>query len=282
MNVPGYINQKGNIVRLVGFTALFALIFINIYQPFQSNAWYPVSKFMFFVFSSLIILTGVLVVIISRIIMYFRAKKAPISYIQYGAWVFCEILLMSLFYTIYTIIVRRASGSPDPVDVFKTCFINTSLVILLPYGVLTLYFAWADSKKRLAMLENGEVLESEKPKAISFKDEKGILRLSLSSENILYIEASENYAVIHYMNLGRTKEYLLRNTLRNIESSLLNTSVLRCHRSYLVNFARVKVIRKTKDGLVLELDAENIPELPVSKSYQESVRKKFFGDSENS
>lgn len=274
MNIPGYINQKGNIVRLVSFTALFALIFINIYQPFQSSQWYPVSKFMFFVFSSIIILTGVLVVIISRIFMYHHSKRHPISYSKYAIWVLFEILFMSIFYTVYTIILKRGL---DPIDAFKSSAVNTSLVILLPYGVLTLYFAWADSKKRLAKLENGEVVDLGIPKSISFKDEKGVLRLSVSSENILYIEASENYAVIHYVNLGKNKSFLLRNTLRSIENSLSGTSIIRCHRSYLVNFERVKVFRKNKEGMVLELDAENIPELPVSKSYQAAVSSKFFG-----
>jgi hypothetical protein len=275
MNIPKYINQGSNIVRLVGFTALFALIFINIYKPFESSSWYPISKFMFFVYSSIIILTGVLVVIISRIIMYLTTRKRGISYIGYGIWVLGEILFMSLFYTMYTIIVKRGL---DPMDVFKDSIINTALVILLPYGVLTLYFAWADSKKRLAKLENGEVSDTEKSKIVSFKDEKGVLRISISSENILYIESSDNYVIIHYENLGKHKKYLLRNTLKNIENELSKSSILRCHRSYLVNFSRVKVLRRTKEGLVLELDADNLPELPVSKSYQASVSQKMFGE----
>ena len=57
--IPSYIYGKQNIVRLILWTALFALVFINIYKPFSSTSWYKVSEFKFFVFSSLIILTGV-------------------------------------------------------------------------------------------------------------------------------------------------------------------------------------------------------------------------------
>ena len=56
--IPAYIYEKSNIVRLVLLTALFALVFINIYKPFSSSNWYPVSEFKFFVFTSLIIRTG--------------------------------------------------------------------------------------------------------------------------------------------------------------------------------------------------------------------------------
>ena len=60
--IPTFHYEKSNLLRLVLFTAVFDLIFINLYKPFSSLTWYPVSEFKFFLFSSLVILTGVLVV----------------------------------------------------------------------------------------------------------------------------------------------------------------------------------------------------------------------------
>ena len=276
MNVPKYINNRGNIVRLVSLTALFALVFINIYKPFSSENWYKVSNFMFFVYSSLIILTGVLVVIISRIIMYFYSKKHDISYLQYGVWVTFEIASMSLFYTIYTMSVNTGR---DWWEVFKSSTINTALVLLLPYGILTLYLAWRENQKTLAKIENGELVDSSAGSGkINFIDDKGVLRFSVTLDNLLYIESSDNYVIIHYNNLGKIKSYLLRNTLKTIETALEKTPIGRCHRSFLVNFSRVKVLRKTKDGIILELDVDIAPEIPVSKSYQEKISQKFLGN----
>ena len=104
--IPGYIYEKSNIVRLILLTALFALVFINIYKPFSSSSWYSVSEFKFFVFSSLIILTGVLVVVISRIVMYYWGKKHEITTGAYALWILLEIFFMSLFYTIYTLVLN--------------------------------------------------------------------------------------------------------------------------------------------------------------------------------
>ena len=73
-NIPTYIYDKQHIVQLILWTAFFALVFINIYKPFSSSSWYNVSEFKFFVFSSLIILTGVLVVVLSRIVMFHWGK----------------------------------------------------------------------------------------------------------------------------------------------------------------------------------------------------------------
>lgn len=105
--VPGYNYEKKNLIKLVLFTALFAIIFINIYKPFSSPTWYRVTNFMFLVFSTLIVLTGVLVVVVSRIVMYYYAKKKPITYGDYILWVFFEIIFMSLFYTGYALSVNK-------------------------------------------------------------------------------------------------------------------------------------------------------------------------------
>ncbi len=274
-NIPGYINEKRNIFRLVLLTALFALVFINIYKPFDSASWYPVSDFMFFVYSSLIILTGVLVVIISRIIMYFYSKKSEISYRLYIIWILLEILFMSLFYTIYSVSVKEGA---DIMLTFKNSIINTTLVLLLPYIALWYYFGWEESNKKLKKIEEGEKQELNPLKSITFRDEKNNLMLSVLLEDLLYIESDENYAVIHYTSNGKTKTYLLRNTLKNLENMLKKTSVGRCHRSYLVNFNRVKVIRRTKEGLMLEIEEPGTPDIPVSKSYQANVSSKFLGN----
>ena len=43
--IPTFHYEKSNLLRLVLFTAVFDLIFINLYKPFSSLTWYPVSEF---------------------------------------------------------------------------------------------------------------------------------------------------------------------------------------------------------------------------------------------
>lgn len=276
MNIPDHINNKRNIVRLIGFTALFALVFINIYKPFSSSLWYNISEFMFFVYSSLVILTGLLVVLISRIVMYLYSRRHQISYGKYAIWVFLEILFMSLFYTMYTIILNR---DRDVMDSFESSFINTALVLLLPYIVLWFYFGWKESSKRLEKIESEEQEEVDIPGNITFNDEKGVLRLSVLCDDLLFVESSDNYVVINYSNKGKVKKYLLRNTLKSIEGALEKSRIIRCHRSYLVNLERAKVIRRDKEGLFIELDIEGVIDIPVSKSYQKKVSDIFLAHS---
>lgn len=271
--IPEYIYEKSNIVRLILLTALFALVFINIYKPFSSSNWYAVSEFKFFVFSSLIILTGVLVVVLSRIVMYYWGRKHAISTYGYGVWIVLEIFFMSLFYTIYTLVLNPER---EYLNVFKESAINTSLVLLLPYSVLHFYFSYQEKERQLRLLEENRAEAAMKQTVFSFYDEKNELRLSVKRNNLLYLESADNYVCIWYLNKGLLTKFMLRNSLKAIEESLMDTNVLRCHRSFMVNFDQVKVIRREKDGVYLELDIEKVPDIPISKTYSEKVTHWFM------
>ena len=271
-NIPSYIYDKRHIVQLVSWTAFFALVFINIYKPFSSSSWYDVSEFKFFVFSSLIILTGVLVVVLSRIVMFYWGKQHTISMRSYAVWILLEIFFMALFYTVYTLILN-----PDReyMDAFEVSAINTSLVLLLPYSVLHFYFSYEDKERRLRLLEEQQEEAVDRQSVFSFFDEKQELRLSVKRSELLYIESADNYVCIWYMSKGQLRKFLLRNSLKAMEESLSDTNVLRCHRSYMVNFEQVKVIRREKEGIFLELGIDRVPDIPISKTYSEKVTRWF-------
>ncbi len=276
--IPAYLYEKTNVMRLIFFTAIFALLFINIFQPFGSQNWYPnISQFKYFFFSSLIILIGMLVVVISRLIMLAYVKKHDILYWHYALWVLAEIVSMSLFYSLFSKFIPKEGMNRDFMEIFHNSTINTSLVLLLPYSILWLYFSWRDKNQMLQKITQGEtVAEVQKKSLIAFPDEKGEIKITIVLENLLFVDSADNYATIHYLNKSKISHFLIRNSLKWMEENLTKDSALvRCHRSYIVNLDKVKVLRKTKDGIFLELDALNTPDIPVSKTYYERVMDKF-------
>ena len=54
---------------------------------------------------------------------------------------------------------------------------------------------------------------------------------------------------------------------------------MRCHRKYIVNIKKVKVLRKESEGYLLELDNEAIQPLTVTKTYTDTVLSHFTGES---
>ena len=271
--VPPYLNEKKNLVRLILFTSLFALVFINLYSPFGAEKWFKLTRFEFFSYSSLIILTGVLVVVISRIIMYKVCKRNTINIWQYLLWIFAEILLMALFYALFEKFYLKDQRLFA--EIVKVSSRNTALVLLLPYSVLWLYFSWIDKKEQIDRLADVQIFSSNIREMIPFYDDKGILKFSINKENLLYLESAENYVSICYLNKGKVSKYLLRDTLKKVEESFSGTEIIRCHRSYIVNFDKVKVIKKDKYGLTLELDNPSVMDIPVSKTYVNTVMQTF-------
>lgn len=205
--------------------------------------------------------------------MYYWGRKHDISVGGYSLWIILEIFFMSLFYTIYTLVLNPER---EYLSVFKESAINTSLVLLLPYSALHLYFSYQEKERQLRLLEEDRAEAANKLSVFSFYDEKHELRLSVKRTNLLYIESADNYVCIWYLNKGVLTKFMLRNSLKAIEESLAETNVLRCHRSYMVNFDQVKVIRREKDGVYLELGVEMVPDIPISKTYSEKVTHWFM------
>lgn len=277
--IPFYLIEKRNTTHMILFTAIFALLFINIFQPFGSRDWYQgISDFKYFFFSSLIILTGMLVVVISRVSLGLYSKKHDVYTLQYLMCIIAEITAMSLFYALFSRYFPEGGKDRDFFHLLKQSTINTSLVLLLPYVMSMLFFSWKDKNRLLKEQATHENSTMPNPKKglIGFTDEKGELKISVMIDNLLFIDSADNYATIHYINKEKPTTFIIRNSLKWIEEHLTkDTPLVRCHRSYIINLDKVKVFKKTKTGIFLELDASNVPDIPVTKTYYEGVMEKF-------
>jgi hypothetical protein len=271
--IPSYLNEKRNIVKLIIFTSLFALVFINIYSPFGADKWFNITKLQFFTYSSLIILTGVLVVVISRVILYQVVRKKQILIWHYLLWILAEVFSMAFFYAIFEKVLLK--DDRPLTDLVKMSSRNTALVLLLPYSVMWLYFSWKEKNELIERMADPQSFPSNTRNMIPFYDDKGVLKFSVKKENLMYLESAENYVSICYINKDKVSKYLLRDTLKKIEGTFTGTEIIRCHRSYMVNFEKVKVIRRDRDGLKLGFDNPLVADIPVSKTYVNPVMETF-------
>jgi len=210
--------------------------------------------------------------------MYQVSKRRSINYLQYSVWIFCEILILATVYSIFAKFIL--DDKRVFYEIAEVTLKNTVLVLLLPYTVLWLYFAYLEKTRQLEKISQGGVLKSQSDKMVPFYDENGKLKISVIQDDILYLEASDNYVLIYYVSNNKISKYMIRNTLKNLEVKLLSMGFVRCHRSYLVNFNRVKILKREKDGLFLELNSVPHLVLPVSKTYVSTIIESFSQDSE--
>ncbi len=280
--IPEYFTDKRNIVSFVLFTAIFALVFINIYAPFGVDSWLNVTDFQLFFYSSIVILIGMLVIALSRLLMYLLSRKKSIRYGEYALWIFGEILSMAF---VYALIQRFfLQGQKDFMEILRNTVRITAFIILLPYVIYWLYLSF---KEKYNLLEKMSIIRpgnseniNERQNAVTwsmipFRDEKGILRFSVKQEDLLYLEAADNYVLIHYLDGDKQLKYMIRTTLKRIEQEFSAKNLVRCHRSFMINIDHVRTIRKEKEGLIINFESPVNITVPISKTYLDVFIRKL-------
>lgn len=281
--IPDYLTDKQNIVSFILFTAVFALVFINIYEPFGVNKWLDVTDWQLLAYSSVVILIGMLVIVISRLLMFLFTRRNSISFGKYALWIVGELSVLALVYALIQWYYLHVGN--DFVVLLKNSLRTTAFIILLPYVIFWLYVSFKDKYAKLEKVESSRsaatVQGNDYGKSanisglISFCDEKGVLKFSIKKEDLLFIEAADNYVFIHYFDNLKPSKYMVRNTLKRIEGSLPLESLVRCHRSFMVNTENVKVIRKEKEGFIIGFESPVTSTVPISKTYMETFLRKL-------
>lgn len=273
--IPKYLLTKQNQTMMVLFVSVFAVIFINIFKPFGSEDWMTKGRFtptQYLLWSTILVTMGMSIVAISRVIMYHYSKKPTndISILKYALWVIVELLLLSASFTALALITSYGGISRDPMEIYKNALQNTIFIMFIPYLICIMYLSYQDksAKLRTIMEEN---IGTKSTSFITFHDDRGILQLSVAKENLLYIESADNYISTWYLKNGQLKKQLIRTTMRDLTSQLADTNIVRCHRSFMVNLDQVKVLRREKDNLFIELGYSGLKEIPISKTYGEEV-----------
>lgn len=280
--IPSFIYKRSNQITMIIFVPIFALFFIALYSPFDFDridsdahflSWLNVSRELLVqLITIFLILIGMAVAAISRWLMALYTRKRQISYVHYIAWIACEILVMTLMFTIVALFTDTNKGI---ITLFKNSLIKTFLILLIPYTLCYIYFIWQERVAQLRMLRE-RIAEDEtalQAAYVQIFDEKGEMRLSVRREHLLLIESADNYICVWYTNNNAPKKVLVRNTLKQVAEQLASTHIQRCHRSYLVNLDHVKVLRREKEGIFVELGIIGVPDVPISKTYSDSIQK---------
>ena len=147
-----------------------------------------------------------------------------------------------------------------------------------------MYFALQDKNQTIRLMNYGNVVLDEnvlpsRLEKITLFDNNGNLKLCVSASNLYYLESDDNYIIVRYTDsAGDMKRYMIRSKMKTVEESFQGSSLVRCHRKYIVNMDKVKVLRKEKDGYELDLDNDLIPPIPVTKTYESNVLARFNSD----
>jgi len=265
------INTTNRKFCLVTFTVVFAFIFLNFFEPF--GLYYDSSTTQEEVFIELFI--GMLLVFVALLLSQFvvRAlfKLDTFTIASLFLWFLLEAIIIAFIWSVFDIF---SINSPHNLTaVWLENIFGYVLIMGFPYFLFVSYLLVRDTIKTLKT-KNSTIISKDKIRTdISLKDENDIVRLVLKTENVLFVKAADNYIEVHYLENGSPSKSLVRTSIKKMETAFNNTSIIRCHRSYMVNTKNIEITKKTSSGYNLQLKQVLELTLPVSKSYLSEFRK---------
>ncbi len=254
------IDKKQDRYLLILVICVFSILFLNIFEPFNIGRWYSDSGIIQFLRLSSYGFVGALVFLFTQFPLrkLFRVNSFTIR--SYLLWLVIEISLISLVYIVLY---------GNPVGNFFNDFVYsikyTLLGICLPYSFTILVIYYKNQRAEILELQE-KISHPVENRLISFKDENNKIKFSVLPKDLLILESTDNYVSVYYLADEKVRRKLLRNTLKNLEELLKNNSIIRCHRSFMVNSQNIEFVQKQGKKLIVRV-RQLEKSIPVSQKY---------------
>lgn len=283
--VPRYLLGRKELTWTLVFTALFTFVFMMLNIPFSRNPWLDLMDGGSVVLLVCFFLACVVIVTVSRMLLFRRGYLKGVSVLGYVLWSLAEMVLVSLLYTFFTAEGRKIGlidlGGRSLLKVFFESMVFAFWCMGVPYLIACLYFSLADKSNTMRLTDYGNVVSDvpAKPyedKKITLFDNSGALKFSISSENLYFIESDDNYIKVWYSDCsGQMRQYMLRCRLKTVEDSFAGSDLVRCHRKYIVNITKVRILKAEKEGYKISLGIDGAGTIPISRTYEQNVLSRF-------
>lgn len=254
------LDKKGNRYLLILVVFIFSIMFLNVFEPFNIARWYSDSGFIQFLrLSSYGFITAVVFLFtqfpLRRVFKIYEFKIK-----SYLLWLATEIVLINL---VYIFLYGNPIGNFRNELGFSLQY--TLMCIWLPYSFAILIVYFKNHREEIELLKTNVNKPAEK-RLIIFKDENGKIKFSVLAKDLLLLESTDNYVSVFYFLENKVQRKLLRNTLKNMEEMLKENSIVRCHRSFMVNPANIEFMQKESKRFNIKIKHIN-KSIPVSDKY---------------
>lgn len=124
-------------------------------------------------------------------------------------------------------------------------------------------------------VNSGETLSETIPgKVLTITPDAGSEELTLQENDFLFAESEGNYTTIHFLQKDNLQKQLLRLSLKNLEEQLGSGSIIRCHRSFIINTNKVVKMKGNAQGYKLFIEGIETF-IPVSRNNITEMKKKL-------
>ena len=276
-DIPKFLLDKRYLSGSVLFIFLFSVLFMLLYSPFSMTSWLSLTDVQHSGMTLSFYVVAVAILLVSKSVMSAMQSRMRITYSRYIMWVLAEVVTIALFYTYYTSVFVPAVTVPMW-QVMAKALGCVLLIVAIPYAILMLYAAYKDKSEELEMLQYKLSLMEEQsvtyPSLVNLYDYNGQLKLTIQANALYYMESQDNYIKVYYKHRDTMHCYMLRCSTKALEESLADTTLVRCHRSYLVNVMQINHIKKGRQGRYAVLEDRSLDPIPVSRGYLNNLVEK--------
>ncbi len=193
--------------------------------------------------------------------------------VVWSLWNFFTIVFVTGFY--WTVVPVCSSSSIHWMEQLSRAF----LIGLIP-GMTCIYFNYSHALK--TKLKKANDLNQKLQSRISYY-EHGKLNLvadndsdviNLSTDNLVLIQAYDNYAKIILDKSGKISNHLIRSSLKLLETQISYPFIVRCHRSFIINLAKLEAVEGNARDFKLKLQNYN-EWVPVSREAYKNITALF-------
>ena len=276
--IPDSYFKGGILACYILLIPMYAFFFLIGAKPFHMDTFMQVTQGQLAFRAAIMASIELVVVLISRLSMLLVRSKHQINYTTFIIWELMEGWAITMFCALFVWLLDKRTMLY--VDLLPKLFLITCSILVFPYIIVALVSELMDKDNRIA--KNMVTIEKyasgqigREDSTLPFLDEKKALKLAVTANAVLYIEAADNYVNICYLNNDKMVRFPLRNSMRSIEQICESNNIVRCHRSYYVNLRKIRAIQKGPEGLFAELTYTAAPHIPVSVTYSETVTGKF-------
>jgi len=257
-----YLNSTRNRLLHIGFLAAFTLIFLTVYSPFNMNEWGGNIPSYILIGTSALFFSQFLL----RNLLGLKSLRLYQMIFLAGMELILITLLLYFIYGIEYITIEQKVGE------FVVTLKFVCLILVGPYLLSVWYLA--GSQKTVYSTESTQSnYITKNPALLSIRSDTNKVILAIQYDQLLYLKSSGNYVDIYYLKGDKPTKELVRISLKELESNIKDSNILRIHRSYLVNKRKIASFKKTRKGYEVMVHHISDESLPVSSGYKNSFEE---------
>ena len=201
--LPRYLLDKFQLTGNLIFSVLFSIVFLALYTPFSTTAWFRLGYNETFLYTVAFMVFAIVFLVLSRTIIYKTKYLFEIKIWQYLLWCFLEVAIISFVYVLLTVIIGKMPEDFTRTRLFMKTLLYSTIALIIPNLIASLYIMVVEKEKILRLMNYSNVVSDE---PVAEKDEQkitlfdigGTLRFSVRRSNLYYIESDDNYIKVWY------------------------------------------------------------------------------------